>query len=103
MLRNGANLDQKQRWMRESHVAAVGPQHVPEATGGPTFAQRHYTPAQIASMWNLSQDKVRDLFQHEAGVLVIGEKARSGRRAYTTLRIPESVAARVHRRLSNVG
>ena len=94
------NLEDKQRWMRDSQAA--DPRLEPELAL-PSFAQRHYSPAEIAAVWSLSQDKVRDLFQHEPGVVVIGEKARLGRRAYTTLRIPESVAARVHRRLSNVG
>ena len=55
----------------------------------------------IGEMWKLSDDKVREHFENEPGVLVIGEKTRRGRRAYRTLRIPESVAERVHRKLSN--
>jgi len=43
---------------------------------------------------------VRRLFQSEPGILVIGHTAaRAGKRSYTTLRIPQSVAARVYSRL----
>lgn len=62
--------------------------------------ERHYAVAEIAEMWNLSVDKVRDLFAHEPGVLVIGEQHRHKRR-YTTLRIPQSVVERVYLRLSS--
>jgi hypothetical protein len=49
----------------------------------------------------VSGDTIRRLFEREPGVLVI-ERARSrNARHYRTLRIPESVAERVHRRLSN--
>lgn len=62
--------------------------------------ERHFSPEQIGEMWSLSSDTARRLFEHEPGVLVI-ERKRSRARRYRTLRIPESVAARVHRRLSN--
>lgn len=67
------------------------------------FAELHYTVAEIAERWKLSEDVVRRLFEKEPGVLVLGRDGRTaGRRRYSTLRIPESVAARVHRRLSKV-
>jgi hypothetical protein len=63
--------------------------------------ERHYSLDELARLWNLSADTVRRLFEREPGVLVI-ERARSrDSRRYRTLRIPESVAERVHRRLSN--
>lgn len=61
--------------------------------------ERHYTPEEIAGLWKLSADTVRRLFEREPGVLVI-ERAISRARRYRTLRIPESVAQRVHRRMS---
>lgn len=64
-------------------------------------AERHYAVAEIAEMWNLSADKVRDLFEREPGVLVIGEQQPRNKRRYTTLRIPQSVVERVHHRLSS--
>lgn len=56
---------------------------------------------EIAVAWSLSSDSVRKLFQHEPGVLVIGDQGSRRKRGYTTLRIPESVVTRVHRRLCN--
>jgi hypothetical protein len=67
----------------------------------PKFAVPHYTVAEIASLWKLSEDTVRKLFEEEADVLVIGsQKPRFGRRRRSTLRIPEFVVARVHQKLS---
>jgi len=74
--------------------------NVAESASLGTLAERHYSPEQLGESWNLSPDTVRRLFEHEAGVLVI-ERKRSRARRYRTLRIPESVAARVHRRLAN--
>jgi len=63
--------------------------------------ERHYTPDELAAIWSLSADTVRRLFEREPGVLVIEHTKNSARRRYRTLRIPESVALRVHRRLTN--
>jgi hypothetical protein len=63
--------------------------------------QRHYAVTEIAEMWSLSADKVRELFEDEPGVLVIGERSPRHKRRYITLRIPQSVLERVHRRLSS--
>jgi hypothetical protein len=59
--------------------------------------ERHFSIKQLAEMWNLSQDSVRRLFLDEPGVVVLQRK-RPHRRSHKTLRIPESVAARVYRR-----
>jgi len=65
--------------------------------------ERHYSVSELAVLWNLSVDTIRRLFEHEPGILVIGkEPGKYSRRRYITLRIPESVALRVHRRLSKV-
>jgi hypothetical protein len=62
--------------------------------------ERHYSIAEVVEMWNLSPNAVRRLFQHEPGVLTIGEpRPKFGRqRGYVTLRIPQSILERVHRR-----
>jgi hypothetical protein len=60
----------------------------------PIHSERHFAPAEIAAMWNLSPDKVRELFRSESGVLAIGERPSRYRRRYVTLRIPESVLRR---------
>jgi hypothetical protein len=62
--------------------------------------ERHYAVREIAEMWSLSPDKVRELFEGEPGVLVIGERHSRHKRRYVTLRIPHSVLERVHARLS---
>jgi hypothetical protein len=64
-----------------------------------TAFERHYGPAELAALWNLSEDAVRRLFEKEPGVLVLTQP-KPGKRSYRTLRIPESVAQRVHRKLS---
>jgi hypothetical protein len=69
----------------------------------PSFAVKHYSVAEIATLWGLSDDAVRKIFGKEPGVLVIGdEKPHGHKRRYSTLRIPEFVVERVHRRLSKV-
>jgi hypothetical protein len=66
-----------------------------------TVEEKHFTPESLGTSWGLSADTVRRLFEKEPGVLVITRQRNRAARRYRTLRIPESVAARVHRRLSN--
>lgn len=61
------------------------------------FAERHYTVNELASMWRLSGEFVRQLVQHEPGVTE-WVRQQPGRRRYRVLRIPQSVAERVYRR-----
>jgi hypothetical protein len=69
----------------------------------PEFAVRHFSPVEIAGLWNISVDSVRKIFENEPGVLVLGNiQPRRGKRNYTTLRIPAYIVERVHRRLSKV-
>ena len=63
-------------------------------------AERHYAVIEVAEMWNLSTDKVREIFEHEPGVLVIGDRSPRHKRRYLTLRIPRRVLLRVHSRLA---
>jgi AraC-like DNA-binding protein len=66
--------------------------------------ERHYTPKEIAQILRLDPKSVRDLFRKEEGVVRIGNPDSTFRkRAHTTLRIPESVFERVHRRMSVKG
>jgi hypothetical protein len=68
-----------------------------------TSVERHFSPAEISDLWNLSADCVRNIFENEPGVLVIGNSIpRRGKRSYTTIRIPQSVLDRVHKRLRRV-
>ena len=63
--------------------------------------ERHYSPDELGELWKLSADTVRRLFECEPGVLVIERARGRGARRYRTLRIPQSVAERVHRRMTN--
>lgn len=60
----------------------------------------NYKVKELASLWGLSTDKIRELFEDEPGVLKVHSPAKRGKRPYTSLRIPEAVAARVQRRMS---
>ena len=59
-----------------------------------------YTVQELASLWSLGVDKIRELFEHEPDVLKIRNPPKKGKRQYVTLRIPEKVAERVKRRNS---
>ena len=63
-----------------------------------TTFERHLSPEELAEMWGMSEDFVRRLFLREPGVVVFYNQ-RPGKRIYRTLRIPASVALRVHRRM----
>ncbi len=63
--------------------------------------ERYFTVDELAELWGMSDDFVRRLFLHESGVVVFYHH-RPGRRVYRTLRIPESVALRVHTRLRKI-
>lgn len=65
------------------------------------FQERHFAVGEVADLWNLSPDVVRKLFEREPGVLVLADNGSRSKRRYTTLRIPQSVVERVHRRLCN--
>ena len=59
--------------------------------------ERHFTPKEVGELWSLDESTIRRLFQNEPGVLKIGKAGRrDGKRDYVSLRIPESVAARIH-------
>ena len=71
----------------------------PPSAVSPAIHERHYTVQEIAEAWNMSENLVRRLFENEPGV-VIFKKDRPHKRTYKTIRIPESVLLRVHRRNS---
>lgn len=99
MARLNSSFDQKAEWMRDKYSLAATPTPL---VAGAQFAERHYSVAEVAAMWNLSQDAIRKIFQNEPGVLILGGPGVAHKRRYTTLRIPESVLQRVHRRMTKV-
>lgn len=64
-----------------------------------TTFERHLSVEELAEFWGMSDDFVRRLFLHEPGVVMFWRQ-RPGRRVYRTIRIPKSVAERVHRRMT---
>ena len=64
---------------------------------GPAF-ERHFTVPEIAKIWGLHPDTVRRMFENEHDVITIHHPERLHKRQHTTLRIPESAVARVHRK-----
>ena len=83
---------------RKQHALTVA-----STTGGinptPTQAlpfEQHFSPAGLGRLWSLSPDFIRDRFRNEPGVLCIDRPETCHKQGYTTLRIPKSVAARVH-------
>ena len=62
--------------------------------------EKHVTCSELAAAWGVSPQTIREVFRKEEGVLKIGSEGTRTRRAYRTLRIPESVAVRVHTRLA---
>jgi hypothetical protein len=62
--------------------------------------EKHFSPADLAKAWGVSAETVRQIFRQEPGVLRLGNAGDRRTRGYVTLRIPQSVAARVHARLS---
>ena len=100
---NPSRAEMRQRSERDRVAARLGHEHlrIAEAMGTSAVLERHYTLKELGAVWNLSTDTIARLFRDEPGVLKIGrEQPRRGRRSYTTLRIPESVVQRVHRRLT---
>ncbi|HZY74558.1 MAG TPA: hypothetical protein VFE22_15725 [Edaphobacter sp.] len=89
-------LEFRQRRMKER-------QQQPSAPDPPSSLpfERHYSVAEVASMWNLSEDVIRELFEDEPGVFILGSKTNSKKRRYVTLRIPATVVERVYQKRAN--
>ena len=61
--------------------------------------EKHYSVIEIAKLWALSEKTVRKIFEREPGVIYWGTEERVHKRSYRTLRVPETVLHRVHRKL----
>ena len=66
----------------------------------PPITERHFAPDELATAWNVSVQTIRNIFRDEPGVLKIGQRGSRLKRCYITMRIPQQVVERVHRRLS---
>jgi hypothetical protein len=89
--RSGVKLRREQPWSDD------------DVEAGDISRERHYSVAELGKIWNLSEKTIRRMFENEPGVLQWGKVEARWRRAYITLRIPETVALRVHRRLQIAG
>ena len=76
----------------------LGRKPVQSITASALGLERHYSVAEIAEMWALSEKTVRRMFEEEDGVLQWGTPETRRKRGYITLRISESVLIRVHRK-----
>jgi hypothetical protein len=65
----------------------------------PGSVERHYAPSEVADLWKFNVETIRRLFQDEPGVMMLQAPVKKGRRPYKTIRIPQSVLERVHKRL----
>jgi len=61
--------------------------------------EKHYSVIEIAKLWALSEKTVRKIFEREPGVIHWSTEERLHKRGYRTLRVPETVLHRVHRKL----
>jgi hypothetical protein len=88
------NWGSRDRVLRESHKASSS------LLKDSPVEQKHFSPTELAKIWGVSTETVRTIFRTEPGVLKLGKTGTNYRRGYVTLRIPQEVAERVHRRLS---
>ena len=73
-----------------------------QSTLGSPALERHYTVAELARLWFFSENTIRRLFSKEPGVVKIARPQTRAKRGYTSIRIPERIAQRVHRRLQGL-
>ena len=71
----------------------------PQNAFSPVALERHYTVSELSKLWFFSENTIRRLFSHEPGVIKISRRPTRIKRGYTSLRIPERIAQRVHQRL----
>ena len=78
----------------ESVSIAIGQQ---PAFGVPAL-ERHYTVSELSKLWLFSENTFRRLCSREPGVIKISRRRTRIKRGYTSMRIPERIAQRVHMR-----
>jgi hypothetical protein len=86
--------------MLKTHVATPPALHTQSNEVRPMVAlEPHYSPQQLAVLWGFDASTIRRMFADEPGVLKEGKRARrDGKRQYLSIRIPASIAQRVHER-----
>jgi hypothetical protein len=86
---------------QETQRNSTTPGGPPTAMGVPAL-ERHYTVAELSKLWFFSENTIRRLFSAEPGVVKIARQGTRFKRGYTSLRIPERIALRVHRRMQGI-
>ena len=71
-------------------------------TGASIAMERHCSVAELSKQWGFSENTIRRLFRKEPGVIKIVHQGTLHKRGYTSMRIPERIAQRVHRRLQGI-
>ena len=59
--------------------------------------ERHYRIGELAELWGLGRETLRKIVVSEPGVIKV---CMGRKKAHVTYSVPESVAARIHRRLT---
>jgi hypothetical protein len=85
-----------------SSAETLGATHANFSNSAEGALERHYSIQEVAELWGLCENSVRDIFRDEPGIVRIQRSKSRYKRAYTTIRIPLSVLYRVHRRMSLV-
>jgi hypothetical protein len=62
--------------------------------------ERHFSVQEVSKLWGFGVDVIRRIFANEDGVIRIAHPETLHKRGYCSLRIPESVMRRVHRKLT---
>ena len=90
--------------MRELNRLTAPNREHPQAIAGATNGalERHLTVKEIAELWGLSENSVREIFKAEPGIVRIQRPGSRCKRGYTTIRIPKSVVERVHQTMSSL-
>lgn len=61
--------------------------------------ERHYSINEIAELWGFAPGVVRRIFAARSDVIRIGHAEKIRKRQYITIRVPESVLAKVYNEL----
>jgi len=100
------NSDKFLAWNSDAIQSSKGFQYTGRRYTNLVVDEKHFSPSQLAEAWGVSAETVRILFRNEPGVLRLPSQAehepKAKIRKYESLKIPQSVAERVHRRLSAV-
>jgi hypothetical protein len=67
-------------------------------TDSSTTFEVHYRIGELVPLWKLGRESIRQIVRDEPGVLIL---QNGPKKANCTYSIPESVARRIHTRLTN--